>query len=122
LFPDDPDLRRRAEGAERWGEEELQSVPRRIFRWGLVHNLDLREWLAAKSGVPAPALSARLSGLNARYFARLAHADEQAVRADLTGLPQMLDHADQLLQDGVLVTDPPNAAALQVLSSVRALE
>lgn len=122
LFPADPELRRRAEEAERWGDEELQSVPRRIFRWALVHHMNLRVWLAERAGLPAPALTARLSGLNARYYARLAHADEQAVRDDLARLPAMLDHADQLLAEGVLQTDPPNAAALQVLSTVRALD
>jgi hypothetical protein len=34
----------------------------------------------------------------------------------------MLDHADALLADGTLTLDPPNAAALQVLSTVRALD
>jgi glutathione S-transferase len=121
LFPADPELRRRADEAERWGNELLQDVPRRIFRWGLVRHLDLREWLAARSGMPAPALTARLSGLNARYYARIASADEQAVRRDLESLTSLLDHADQLLAEGVLSTDPANAAALQVLSSVRAL-
>src|SRR5579859_453902 len=35
LFPADPELRRQADEAERWGEEEFQDFPRRIFRWGL---------------------------------------------------------------------------------------
>ena len=122
LFPSDPDLRREADEAERWGDEVLQDVPRRIFRWALVRHVDLRAWLAAASGLPAPALTARLSGLNARYYARLASADEEAVRSDVEQLPATLDHADKLLADGVLSTDPPNAAALQVLCSVRALD
>ena len=122
LFPADPDLRRRADEAERWGDEELQDYPRRLFRWGLVRNLHLRRWLSAASGLPAPALAARLSGLNARYYARLAHADDAAVRRDLAGLGEVLDRADRLLADGVLGTDPPNAAGLQVLCSVRALD
>ena len=33
LFPVDEDQRRAVEEAERWGEEELQEVARRIFRW-----------------------------------------------------------------------------------------
>jgi glutathione S-transferase len=122
LFPADPDLRRAADEAERWGDEELQDLPRRLFRWGLVRHLYLRRWLSAASGLPAPAVAARLSGLNARYYARLAHADDAAVRRDLAELPQALERADQLLADGVLQTDPPNAAGLQVLCSVRALD
>jgi glutathione S-transferase len=122
LFPADPELRSRADEAERWGDQELQDFPRRLFRWGLVRHLYLRQWLAAASGLPAPGMVGRMSGLNARYFARLAHADDTAVRRDLALLPQVLDRADALLADGVLQTDPPNAAGLQVLCSVRALD
>ena len=122
LFPADPELRRQADEAERWGEEEFQDFPRRIFRWGLAQSVDLRRWLSAASGIPAPALAARLSGLNARYYARLVQADEAAVRSDLAALPEALGKADALLAEGVLVADPPNAAALQVLCTVAALD
>ena len=44
------------------------------------------------------------------------------MRADLAALPAMLDRVDRLLADGVLATDPPNAATLQILSTVRALD
>ena len=33
LFPADLEARARVERAERWGEEELQPVPRRLFRF-----------------------------------------------------------------------------------------
>ncbi|HEY2161713.1 MAG TPA: glutathione S-transferase [Solirubrobacteraceae bacterium] len=122
LFPADPALRARADQAERWGEEELQPVPRRIIRWGIVHDMGLRRWLAEESKLPSPALAARTSGPAARYYARVAGADEAAVRRDLDRIPDLLDHADALLADGTLATDPPNAAALQVLSSVRSLD
>jgi glutathione S-transferase len=122
LFPAEPELRRQADEAERWGDEEFQDFPRRIFRWGLARDVELRRWLAAASGLPAPALTARMSGLNARYYARLVKADEAAVRRDLAALPEALDHADSLLAQGVLTLDPPNAAALQILSTVAALE
>jgi glutathione S-transferase len=122
LFPTDPELRRRADEAELWGDEDFQSFPRRIFRWGLVHDVGLRRWLSAASGIPAPALAARLSGLNARYYARLAKADEAAVRRDLAALPAALRKVDELLAGGVLSLEPPNAAALQVLCTVAALD
>ena len=122
LFPADPELRRRAEEAERWGDEVLQDFPRRLFRWGLARHVDLRRWLSAASGIPAPGVAARLSGLQARYYANLAHADDAAVTRDLEELPRVLDRSDALLADGVLAVDPPNAAGLQVLCSVRALD
>lgn len=122
LFPADPSLRARVEEAERWGEEELQGAPRILFRWGLVHDLDLRRWFARESQMPLSALAARTSGPVSRYYARIVNADDAAVRDVLARLPQMLARADALLADGTLVLDPANAAALQILSSVRALD
>ncbi len=122
LFPADPELRARVEAAERWGEQELQPVPRRIIRWGIVHDMALRRWLAEQSHLPMPAVAARTSGAAARYYARVVGADEAAVRRDLVALPRLLDQADALIADGTLATDPPNAATIQVLSTVRALD
>src|SRR5438046_10144391 len=44
LYPADPDLRRRVEEAEIWGEAELQAVPRRLARWAARNRLHLRPW------------------------------------------------------------------------------
>jgi hypothetical protein len=97
-------------------------VPRLILRWGLVHNLHLRRRLADESNLPAPAIAARASAPAARYYAHVIDADEAAARQALQALPQMVDRVDALLAEATLVTDPPNAAALQVLCSVRALD
>jgi glutathione S-transferase len=127
LFPTDPELRVRVEDAERWGEEQLQPVPRRIGRFGTVRDLELRRWGARAQRIPLPDLVARASGPLANYYARTIEIDgrratEVAVKADLAALPTLLAHADDLLADGTLSTDPPNAATLQVLSSVRLLD
>jgi glutathione S-transferase len=122
LFPADPQACARADEAERWGDEELQMVPRVILRWGLVRHAELRRWLAEESKVPAPGVAAHTSTPAAIYYARAVGADEAAVRRHLADLPLTLDRADALLADGVLETDPPNAAALQVLCSIRALD
>jgi hypothetical protein len=73
--------------------------------------------------MPAADLLARLTVPAVRYYARTIEADgrratESGVRADLEALPTLLDHAEQLLADGTLATDPPNAATLQILSSI----
>ncbi|HEY1593718.1 MAG TPA: glutathione S-transferase N-terminal domain-containing protein [Solirubrobacteraceae bacterium] len=122
LFPREEKLRGRVEAAEAWGERELQPVPRRIIRWGIVNDMGLRRWLATESGLPAPALAARTGGPAARYYARAVGANEAAVRRDLEQLPALLDRADELLADETLDLDRPNAATLQVLASVRALD
>lgn len=121
LFPSDPGQRARVQEAERWGEQELQNVPRILLRWGLVHDVDLRHWFAQDAGFPVPALAARASGPTARYYARVSGADAATARRVLEGLEPMLDRVDALLADGTLSVESPNAASLQILSTVRTL-
>lgn len=127
LFPADPENRRRVEEAERWGEQRLQPVPRRLGRYGAAKQLDVRRWGVRASKLPAPEVIARVAEPMVHYYNRTIEADgrratEASVQTDLVALPGLLDHADELLADGTLTTDPPNAATLQVLSSVRLLD
>jgi glutathione S-transferase len=126
LFPADPEARARVEEAERWGELELQPIPRRLFRFALAHDAELRRFVTRAQGLPAPDVMAAAIQPLAVYYARTVEADgrrgsEASTRADLTALPRMLDHVDGLLADGTLSLDPPNAAALQILATVRVL-
>jgi glutathione S-transferase len=123
LFPADPALRIRVEEAERWGEEQLQPIPRRLFRYGFARNPQLRQWIVRAQRLPIPALTAQAIRPLVEWYVRTVEADgrratEAAVRADLAALPALLDHVDRLLGDGTLTLDPPNAAALQILASV----
>ena len=121
LFPSDPVARRRVEDAERWGEQVLQPVPRRIFRWMLAHDAGVRRWLAVDvSGVPGGALIARPSA-QARLFARVVGADDATVRADIAALPALLDEVERLRREGVIGGAAPNAADFQIAPSVRLL-
>jgi glutathione S-transferase len=43
------------------------------------------------------------------------------VRADLAALPALLDRVDRMLGDGTLTLEPPNAATLQIMATVRVL-
>jgi len=122
LFPAGAEARARAEEAERWGDEELQMVPRRILRWGLTRHATLRRWISEEAGVPWPGVVGGLGAPAAWYYARAVRADEAAVRSALAALPRMLDRVDALLDDGVLTPAAPDAATLQVLCSVRALD
>jgi glutathione S-transferase len=126
LVPDDPQMHAAVVRAERWGEAVLQPLPRRLGRYGIAHSAEVRRWGAAQRGLRAPRAIAALSLPAARYYARLREADgrradEAGLRADFRLLPALLAHADALLADGVLALDPPNAASLQILSSVRVL-
>jgi glutathione S-transferase len=122
LFPADSHERARVEEAERWGDEELQPVPRRLVRWGLVRYVELRRWFVGQSGMPGAPVMARLTVPVAHYYANAVGANEAAARRHLEQLPDTLARVDGMLADGVLVTAPPSAAALQVLCSVRSLD
>lgn len=127
LFPRDLEARARVERAERWGEEQLQPIPRRLFRFAAAHNPDLRRGVARVARLPAPGLVAVASKPAVAYYARTIEADgrratEAGVRADLAALPALLDRVDRLLADGTLTLDPPNAATLQILATVRLLD
>lgn len=122
LFPADPAARQAVEEAERWGEAELQPVPRRLFRWGLEHRNDLRTWMSREVvGMPGPMASVAGPAFVpiALLYARISKAGDAQVREDLRRLPALLDRCDALVADGVIGTTEVNAADCQVLSSVR---
>jgi len=121
LFPQEPERRDAVEDAEAWGEGELQPVPRRIFRWGTVHQPELRRWLAELSGMPLPGVAAAVNTPVAKRFARVVDATDDRVRADLTALPARLDRVDQWIAEGTIGGRQPNAADCQIASSVRVL-
>lgn len=122
LYPADPDERAAVEQAERWGNEEFQDVPRRIFRWGVMKDVTLRKWLAENDGsMPLPGLASRVTGPVALYYARAVRADKDRVREHVAELPSLLDHVEELFEQRVLTRDRPNAATLQVLCTVRSL-
>jgi glutathione S-transferase len=126
LFPSDQALRTRVEEAERWGDERLQPIPRRLFRYGVARNPQLRQWVVRAQRSPLPALTAQAIRPAVEWYARTVEADgrratEAVVRADLAALPSLLERVDGLLDDGTLTLEPPNAAALQILASVNVL-
>jgi glutathione S-transferase len=127
LFPADPQQRARVEEAERWGDEEFQPIPRRVFRFAVARLPEVRRWAVRNQGLPAPDLVARAMRPAFGYYARTIEADgrratESGARADLAALPAMLDRVDSLLSDGTLTVEPPNAASLQILVTVRVLD
>lgn len=127
LFPSDPQLRARVEEAERWGDEQFQPIPRRAFRFAVANNSRFRRAMARSQRLPAPNVAAAALQPAIVYYARTVEADGRrasadVIRADLAALPGMLEHVDRLLADGTLSVDPPNAATLQILSTVRVLD
>jgi glutathione S-transferase len=118
LFPSE--RRAEVEEAERWGDEVLQDVPRRIVRWLAVHRPQTKVIIAKDSGIPLPRFAAWINTPAARHLANKVDADAEIQRA-IAQVPEVLDHVDGLIAEGVIGGDPPNAADFQIASSVRAL-
>lgn len=122
LFPADPERRRAVEEAERWGEAELQMIPRRIFRWTFAHDNAARARLARDIGFPLPDVVARLNAPVAKAMAGRVDADLDHARAALQAVPGALDKVDGWIADGTIGDpDAPNAADFQIAPSIRAL-
>lgn len=123
LFPRDPERRRLVEQAERFGHDELQPLARRVFRWAGIRDNAVREWMARYVvGAPAPALAGHaFKPVMIVYGRYISKASDAQVREDLARLPAHLDHADALIDEGAIGGDAPNAADLQILSSLRLL-
>jgi glutathione S-transferase len=122
LFPADPEARRAVEAAERWGEEVLQPVPRRLFRYLLLTKERARIWMGTEvMGLPAPRLLQVAFMPAIRWLAAQSAAYDSEVRRDLDRLPELLDRVDALIADGTIGGGQPNAADFQILASVRVL-
>jgi len=116
--PGDPALARVLE-AERWGDEVLQGVPRRIIDAAWLRRPDTLESYAGDARLPLPLpLLRRAMPLTARLMAIRNKARDENARADLAALPAQLDRIDEWIAEGLLGGEQPNAADLQIGSSL----
>jgi glutathione S-transferase len=119
LLPDDPERRAELLEIERWGDEVLQSLTRRIVDVCLMRCPAAMESYAAEAHLPLPlALVRPAAPLVVRGMALLTGANEQRGRDDLQSLPDHLTRVDAWIADGLLGGEEPNAADLQVGSSL----
>lgn len=122
LLPTDPDARARVLKAEKWGDEILQPVPRRLA-WNVLQRdrSPTRSYLeGSKLGVPT-SVAAATSPPIAALAARFNEATDENVLADLGALPGMVDHVEELIAEGVIGTDEPNVADFQIATSIALL-
>lgn len=122
LLPSDPERLRAVEDAERWGDEVLQPAPRRIIWWIFKRDRAGLESLSegARLGVPVK-VAVKTAGPVAALAARFNDATDENVRADLAALPAWLDQVDALIEHGTIGGAAPNAADLQIATSIRLL-
>jgi len=113
--------------AERWGDEDLQGIPRRLAWWALVHLPGKQRTEAARLslegyrvGLPI-GLASRTVLPIAKVAAGYNHSTDDAVRADLAAVPDRIDKVDALISEGVIGGEQLNAADFQIATSVRLL-
>lgn len=123
LLPADAEARQRVLDAERWGDEVFQSVPRRILDAGFLRDPASMESYVGDAKLPLPrGLLRPMLPLTAKMMARRNHAQDEPVRADLAELPSQLEKIDAWIADGLLGGEEPNAADLQIGSTIRLLQ
>ena len=123
LYPIDPDRRASVEAADRWGDEVLQPIAREVIWAGAVHRPDALVGYGEHSRLHTPAAVVRMLAPGmARIGARINRTNDAIARQRLTELPGHLDRVDGWLADGTLGgAEHPNAADLQMLSTIRLL-
>ena len=117
----DPPLYGRAgvDEAERWAEEELQPVARRLVAWATTRHPAAVPSLFADSKLPLPPLALRAMAPVVTRLGRLRNgASDDAVRADLAALPGHLERIDAWIAAGVIGAAEPTAADLQIGSNL----
>ncbi len=106
--------------AERWGDEVFQNVPRRLIGVAFLRRPRAMESYAANAKLPLPVgLMRPAMPLTARLMAMQNKVSDERARADLAALPGQLDQIDGWISEGLLGDEQPNAADLQIGSSIR---
>jgi glutathione S-transferase len=123
LLPDDPARRARIEEAETWGDAVLQSLARRLVWAALQRRPGALTSYAEGYDLPLPpALAARGGRLVIAVERLVNRSTRDRVRQDLDELDGHLGRIDAWLGEGRLGDEPPNAADLQIGSSLALLK
>jgi glutathione S-transferase len=105
--------------AERWGDEELQDLGRRL-PWGALH---FRPELLAKifggDQLDGPGTDFAIRMIRAAW--RYHGITAARLHDDLAGLPAKLDHIEALAERGIIGGEQANAADLQIGATIRVL-
>ncbi len=122
LLPADAQARARVEAAEAWGDRELQPVPRRLLWTGIRRCPEAIVSYGEGSKLPFPPRLQRLLAPSVSALAAKRNkASVERARRDLAGLPAQFDRVDAWIAEGVLGGEQPNAADLQIATSLRIL-
>ena len=105
--------------AEAWGDRELQDLGRRL-PWGAMHfRPEAMGTFGGAEPLDPPGTDFAMKYVRASWKYHRITAVKLA--EDLTGLPEKLDHVDALIAEGTIGGEQPNAADLQIASTLRIL-
>jgi len=105
--------------AERWGDDELQDLGRRL-PWGAMHfRPEAMGTFGGAGTLDPPGTDFAIRYVRASWKYHRISAERLA--EDLAGLPAKIDHVDALADKGTVGGDEPNAADLQIGSTLRVL-
>jgi glutathione S-transferase len=106
--------------AERWGDDELQDLGRRL-PWGALHFRPEAVGTFAEPHKPLDPAGTDFAMRLLRAMWKYHRISAEQLAEDLAGLPAKLDHVDQLASEGVIGGDDPTAADLQIGATLRVL-
>lgn len=105
--------------AEAWGERELQDLGRRLPWCALHFRPEAMGTFGGADALDPPGTDFAIRFVRAAW--KYHGISAVRVAEDLAGLPGKLDHVDALIADGTLGGRHPNAADLQIGSTLRVL-
>ena len=123
LYPSDPDARAKVLEAERWGDEDLQALTRRILWPTFKANPEAMATFSEGSKlppIPVPVLKL-IAPVATRLEMKLNEATADTYGPDVRSLPAACEKVDAWIAEGVLGGEQPNAADLQIATSLRLL-
>src|SRR4051794_15034080 len=106
--------------AERWGDDELQDLGRRL-PWGSLHFRPEAMGTFAEPGGSLDPAGTDFAIRFARAMWKYHRISAERLADDLAGLPAKLDHVDALASGGIVGGETPTAADLQIGATLRVL-
>jgi glutathione S-transferase len=106
--------------AERWGDEELQDLGRRL-PWGALHFRPEAVGTYAKPYRPLDPAGTDFAIRFGRGMWKYHRISAERLAEDLRGLPAKIDRVDELAEEGIVGGESPTAADLQIGATLRVL-
>jgi glutathione S-transferase len=105
--------------ADRWGDEELQDLGRR-FGWGaLAFRPEAMGTMGGGGPLDPPGTDFAMKFVRASW--KYHGISCELLAADLAAFPEKVEHVEKLAADGIIGGEQPNAADLQIGSTIRTL-